>query len=572
MKALRTVILAAAAILLAVCSCQKSTGGDTPQPGPQPEPEPTAPSFKFIVNDLEFSPGQAAQISFKHEGVKITSSTIPQGWSVDLTLSDDEIFISAPSTKDGSFASGGIIKFTGKWNGKTLESNELRVNLGGICNQTDWELFCAGNVEDYIVDGKVSLNCDVHASKSIPSLDYPFDAHGHSITLDITQENSLGGLWGKVNFPVSNLNLSGSISSLASLTGNCAASLAAFCADGVMLESVNSNAEVLLDLQTQHISSCALPGLVASGKPSLKDCSFSGKFTVLNCDSGQDTSIFPAGATIDIPTGHFTLKQLKITTDEIGNSYILKTDKGSVLVFDGGNTNQVDHFLEIIKNDYGNKVDQWWFSHPHADHVGVFISTIPKSDRPAIGKVFYSKVPENITAVEAGSQATLLKRLTTYADAGGTVVDLRETGVRYDVDGVFIMVLAIATDEFPQLGSPYPSPINNASVILRVWDREKSVIFLGDAQELKGMQALEQYGPYMHCDYLQMGHHGNWTCGKTFYDAVDFKVALWPSPSWLYNCTASNAKGWDCWQYRKWVAAKGVKENHASCDGDWLLE
>lgn len=564
-------ILTAAAAFAVLFSCDKpETATEQVEEDPQ-DPGRNAPAFRFYVNNLDFAPGQTAQLSFKHGGVKLTSTTLPSGWSFDLGNSDDIICISAPDASGISFASGGTIRLEGMWEGEKLSSNELNVRMLGVNSQDDWNSFCEGKTDGYVVDGELYLNCDVTAVKSVGTLSVPLEAHGHTVTMDISVENSCGGLFGTVQKNVRNLCLQGSVSMAATGDDDGCASLAAHCAEGARIENVSSSADVTLDFQTRHLAKAALSGIVATGNPVLENCTFTGHLKALNCDGGQDLS-FLKDAEVDIPTGCFSLRQLKITSDQIGNSYILQTEGGKVVVFDGGSADQADNLLTNINEHYGGKIDEWWISHAHGDHMGAFVKILGTAGHLPVGKVVYSKVPEKITAVEAGSQGTLLNVLRKYEAEGGTVVDLRETGVRYDIDGVFIKVLGIATDDFPQLGSPYPSPINNTSVVIRVWDREKSVIFLGDAQELKGAKVLSEFRPYMHCDYIQMGHHGNWTCGRSFYDAVDFKAALWPTPTSLWTCKSGNSAGWDCWKYREWVAAKGVTENHASCQGDWLLE
>ena len=90
---------------------------------------------------------------------------------------------------------------------------------------------------------------------------------------------------------------------------------------------------------------------------------------------GAAVSDIPAGAKSVAPVkhsnrvakGHFSLTQLASVTDTIGNSYILKTSKGSVIVMDGGKKTEVDKFRKHIE-EAGNKVKAWFISHPHNDH------------------------------------------------------------------------------------------------------------------------------------------------------------------------------------------------------------
>ncbi|MCF0197510.1 MAG: hypothetical protein HUK03_09865 [Bacteroidaceae bacterium] len=114
-------------------------------------------------------------------------------------------------------------------------------------------------------------------------------------------------------------------------------------------------------------------------------------------------------------------------------------------------------------------------------------------------------------------------------------------------------------------------------MILRVWHRRKSIVFLGDAGVECGDLCLG--GPFaddLHCDYMQMAHHGQGGCSEEFYRAVRFTACLWPTPSWVWN--NDQGKGFNtgilktC-DTRLWMDRKGIKEHHVSCrDGLWRLD
>ena len=111
---------------------------------------------------------------------------------------------------------------------------------------------------------------------------------------------------------------------------------------------------------------------------------------------------------------------------------------------------------------------------------------------------------------------------------GCEIVDIREPGGRYDIDGVGIKVLSVSDEVLS-------TDLNNSSLVLRIWDDAKSVVFLGDCGILEGRKLLATYPDDLNCDFLQLGHHGNKGPEKSFYDAVSFHYALVPTADWIWH-------------------------------------
>ena len=65
----------------------------------------------------------------------------------------------------------------------------------------------------------------------------------------------------------------------------------------------------------------------------------------------------------------FALWQLSPQGPSQMNSYVFVTDKGRVVVLDGGTADDAP-FLRGFIAALGNHVDKWIVSHPHADHMG----------------------------------------------------------------------------------------------------------------------------------------------------------------------------------------------------------
>lgn len=263
---------------------------------------------------------------------------------------------------------------------------------------------------------------------------------------------------------------------------------------------------------------------------------------------------------------YFSLTQMTSATNKIGNSYVLVTGNGKVIVMDGGlPTDEVR--LRTKLRSVGNHVDAWFISHPHGDHVGALIPILENREGITIGTIYHSRLNAALLAQETGARNSFA---TPFYNALARqtetkVVDVQETGQIYTVDGVKIKVLGIANIDI------YDNAFNNSSMILKVWDDTKSVLFLGDAGVECGKKVLAAYPKDLDCDYIQMAHHGQQGCDETFYKTVNFRACLWPTPSWLWAATESSS--YKTWETRRWVAEKGVTENHVAClEADWTLK
>ena len=290
----------------------------------------------------------------------------------------------------------------------------------------------------------------------------------------------------------------------------------------------------------------------------------------------------PSQPLIETATGHFSLQQVSSTTpngnyaDNIGNSYILRTSGGKVIVMDGGLEGDAPHLRDLLLNKYGGVVDQWWVSHPHGDHIGAMIAILQNPQGITVKEVYHSRFTGSLLTSEGGNGSPV-RILYAILDESKTIVthDIQSVGGLYEIDGVLIKVLGISNPELLMTENE-TSPYNNSSMILRVWDADKSVIFLGDAQEECGDKLLttnSRFYRYLTCDYLQMAHHGQQGVKESFYKSITFKYCLWPTPSWVWNPAAGSKLQTN--RTKEWVTKKGIGEDKwiVSClTKDWILE
>ncbi len=266
----------------------------------------------------------------------------------------------------------------------------------------------------------------------------------------------------------------------------------------------------------------------------------------------------------------FTVWQIPSHSNTIGNSYVFRTKTGRVIVMDGGFPEEAFTLRGFI-GALGNEVEAWFISHPHDDHMGALNEILKQGLQDLRIKAIYhsSIVDEVIDAepTEAEKTRDFYERL---SKCEAKVVDIQQAGQLLDFDGMKLKIVSVAT----QLTT---NPYNNNSMIMRVWDKRKSMVFLGDAGVECGNLALN--GPYaedLNCDYLQMAHHGQNGCSEEFYRSIKFRACLWPTPMWVWNNDTGG--GFDTANLttvrtREWMDAIGIKEHHVSVrDGLWRLD
>lgn len=102
--------------------------------------------------------------------------------------------------------------------------------------------------------------------------------------------------------------------------------------------------------------------------------------------------LYGAKSRVETPTGNFVLWQLPPQTRTQMNSYVMRTDKGRLIVIDGGNTGDAA-YLKGFLAALGNRVEAWFVSHPHSDHVDAITVLLNNPGSLTINKM-YGSLPE----------------------------------------------------------------------------------------------------------------------------------------------------------------------------------
>jgi beta-lactamase superfamily II metal-dependent hydrolase len=266
----------------------------------------------------------------------------------------------------------------------------------------------------------------------------------------------------------------------------------------------------------------------------------------------------------------FTLWQLPEQTHSQMMSYVIRGTGGKLIVIDGGTAGDAPYLRGFLAA-LGNNVQAWFVTHPHSDHVGALGEILPHPQGLTIGSIYASMpdsdwVAKHIPRDEIAEVTDFEKALKA---AGRSTTDLA-VGQILLIDGIRIEVLGIKNPEFTQ------NALNNSSVVLRVSDKAKTVLFLGDLGVEAGEKLLRGTGrDRLRADYVQMAHHGQNGVGKDVYRAIRPSYCLWPTPRWLWNNDAGKGIGtgpWRTLEVRAWMAKLSVTRHYVSADGLYRIE
>lgn len=261
-----------------------------------------------------------------------------------------------------------------------------------------------------------------------------------------------------------------------------------------------------------------------------------------------------------------TLWQLPEQTHTQMMSYVLRTGGGELIVIDGGNKGDAPYLRGFLAA-LGNRVEAWFISHPHSDHVDALTDILSRPQGLAVGAV-YASLPDPAWVAKFVPPNDDIPSIQRFRDVlkstGQAAVDLK-LGQTLTIDGVKVEVLGVKNPEI------VVNSLNNSSVVLKVSDQAKSILFLGDLGLAGGEKLLRgPSGGKLRADYLQIAHHGQNGAGEDVYQAIRPTHCLWATPRWLWDNDAGKGKGsgrWKTLEVRDWMERLPVQRHFVSADG-----
>lgn len=261
------------------------------------------------------------------------------------------------------------------------------------------------------------------------------------------------------------------------------------------------------------------------------------------------------------------LTQLSSKTQDGMMGYVITTGNGKTIVVDGGLKEEADKIEQYIQN-YGNKVDYWFITHPHKDHVGAFIEIV-ENRNIQINNIYYSANPiqwykdNNIERTdEIDNFYNTLKN-----EKIKSKIHQPKIGDKIQIDkNIEVEIFGIANPEIKE------NAINNSSMVFKLHVNDKSIMFLGDTGVESSNKLVNMYtNNELKSDIVQVAHHGNNGATEELYKLIQPEICLWPTPIWLWNNDAGkgyNTANWTTFETKEWMDKLGVKTHYVAKDGD----
>jgi len=178
-----------------------------------------------------------------------------------------------------------------------------------------------------------------------------------------------------------------------------------------------------------------------------------------------------------------------------------------------------------------------------------------------IDEIYGSILPLDTIAKYAGGQFGQEEILTWQAfhaalsGVGARVAEV-DTGQVIRVDNVDIEILGRKNPELS-----FRNLVNNSSVVMRVSDGTKSILFTGDLGFDGGQKLLSsRFADRLRSDFVEMSHHGQLGVDRSFYERVRPTYCLWPTTRAIWSWATTQA-------VYTWMTELGVQGHFRQFDG-----
>lgn len=230
------------------------------------------------------------------------------------------------------------------------------------------------------------------------------------------------------------------------------------------------------------------------------------------------------------PTTEYLVTQYPDATGVQATCYTI-TNEDTLIIIDGGWAENEDALRRIIA-EHGNTVDAWIISHPHKDHAGAF-NAIMKDPGDIVVKQIYDNGFDYDFIMAAGEpydDITVLQDYYALTKDASNVTHLKRGDVLEICGLTFSVYNAYDDTVLANVGEELDYQ-NNASLLFEVSSAESSMLFCSDIKYDMDACLLAQYGDAIACDYVQVGHHGNWSFSEEFYEKTGASVFFFDAPT-----------------------------------------
>lgn len=269
-----------------------------------------------------------------------------------------------------------------------------------------------------------------------------------------------------------------------------------------------------------------------------------------------------------INTDETVLIQLSAQGERQMMGYIVKTNRGEIIVVDGGTVDDAENLINHI-NELGGEVDYWFITHAHDDHAGAFTEVVNNTEIE-IDNIYVSLNSVEWYRQNEESRSGFSEKLVNIVENSriSDIVNSPSVGDVIEVDNLKIEILKICSPEITENAG------NEQSMVLKFSTNETSILFLGDIGTVGSNWLIENQKDKLKSDIVQMSHHGQNGASEELYKIIMPEICLWPTPEWLWNNDNGggyNSGNWETLETRNWMENLNVGKHYVSKDGDLCI-
>lgn len=266
------------------------------------------------------------------------------------------------------------------------------------------------------------------------------------------------------------------------------------------------------------------------------------------------------------PFNKATLTQFGPTTDRQMMGYSIKTKNDKLIIIDGGNIKDAEQLKQYIKQN-GSKVDAWFLTHIHTDHVGAFTQII-NDEEIKIEKIYASICDKQwYEQNEPSRQEDIASFFTAIGDKK---IEEPQVADCIIIDNIQFKILKTKNPEITD------NAINNSSMVIKVKTPKTSMLFLGDIGIEASNKLLQgNMKEELRSDIVQVAHHGQAGATEELYKEINPKICLWPTIKWLWDNdigTGENSGPWKTMETREWMERLEVQKNYLAFENQVVLD
>ncbi len=219
--------------------------------------------------------------------------------------------------------------------------------------------------------------------------------------------------------------------------------------------------------------------------------------------------------------------------DESGRqgTFYTISNENCLIVVDGGWAENEAAVRRVIAS-HGNVVDAWIISHPHQDHAGAFNAICAAPEGITIRQIYDNGFDyEFIRSVgEPYDDINVMETYYALTQNADNVTHLARGDV-LTVCGLTLTVYNAFDQTVLDTVGDEKDYQNNASLLFELSGEQTGMLFCSDIKYDMDAWISEHYGDQIRCDYVQTGHHGNWSFSDAFYEKTGASVYFLDAPA-----------------------------------------